>query len=231
MKRILLLITVSGLLSASAFSQAVKLYSTDGRLLNNSTVEVEIDKLNQEQKFPIYIQATPDIAGNLNIEPVYQDDCNADNTIHQYLFPESSASTREVFNKFNALLNPGEYFNSGKVTFLFTVEGNEEESVSLTIHFKNTKNNKTIIHSDEVSFGNPFPNPATDFVNLEYSIDVNESGKIEFYNIIGEKILEKEILPTQKKTQVDLRDIPPGIYIYRINIQGIKLKDGKIIKK
>jgi hypothetical protein len=77
-----------------------------------------------------------------------------------------------------------------------------------------------------------YPNPASDFINIE--ITPVDSGRInfEFYNISGIKVLDK-VASYQPVIQVSLNDIPSGIYCLKA-FQKSKdqiFKIEKIIKK
>lgn len=59
-----------------------------------------------------------------------------------------------------------------------------------------------------------YPNPTKDFLFLEARNLTENKGKIFLYNLLGEVILEKELIVKQGniKEKIDLRDIPIGMY-------------------
>jgi len=64
-----------------------------------------------------------------------------------------------------------------------------------------------------------YPNPSSNFLNIESDIEIK---KVELINIQGQKIVETN------QSQLDLTDIPNGIYFLRVNdVHG----PFKIIKK
>ncbi|MBK6964269.1 MAG: T9SS type A sorting domain-containing protein [Bacteroidales bacterium] len=75
--------------------------------------------------------------------------------------------------------------------------------------------------------GKAYPNPARDYFTLEmpkYSSDARYS----IYNMNGQGLISGEINNT--KTQIDLTDFPPGVYIFRV-IDREETHTGKIIKE
>ena len=67
---------------------------------------------------------------------------------------------------------------------------------------------------------NLFPNPNSGrfIIDFEY---INTNTQIEIYNLIGEKVLAKNII--QDKLSIDISDKPKGIYLIKIiNEQNIQ---------
>jgi len=77
-----------------------------------------------------------------------------------------------------------------------------------------------------------YPTPATDFINIE--ITPVDTGRLilEFYNSSGVKVLNK-IAANQPVLQVNISDIPSGIYILKVvfHRKDQLFKVEKIIKK
>jgi hypothetical protein len=64
-----------------------------------------------------------------------------------------------------------------------------------------------------------YPNPATDFINIE--ITPVDTGRLilELYNSSGAKILNKVVV-NQPLLQVNIKDIPSGIYLLKVLLPG-----------
>ncbi|MBI5539736.1 MAG: T9SS type A sorting domain-containing protein [Bacteroidia bacterium] len=67
-----------------------------------------------------------------------------------------------------------------------------------------------------------FPNPASDFIKIIFSNEINESSIITIYNIEGKAVIEKTIL--RSETKVDLGSLSSGIYT-------IEIKNDKFVKR
>jgi len=86
-----------------------------------------------------------------------------------------------------------------------------------------TGNLSEIIDTDKTSTIKTYPNPAKFSIGLETS----DQSEVEIYNSSG--IFIKRILTNSCKTDIDLSDLPDGIYIFKI-ISGGKTELKKIIK-
>ena len=70
-----------------------------------------------------------------------------------------------------------------------------------------------------------YPNPTTDFMNITSE---NTITKIEVMNITGQQVIQ--MMPQRQKAQINLSDLPKGIYLMKVNT-GDNSKVVKIIKK
>ena len=57
-----------------------------------------------------------------------------------------------------------------------------------------------------------YPNPVTDVLTVEFKDDLNSVAKIDIQNILGQVILRWQEVSSQDKIQINLRDIPTGLY-------------------
>ena len=89
------------------------------------------------------------------------------------------------------------------------------------------KSENYLYASDRIQVSQIYPNPATDSISVTLS-DGFDSGKIIFYTILGQKVLEKTI-STQSPT-ISLKNLNSGIYFYKIESNNFS-KNGKIIKQ
>jgi hypothetical protein len=71
-----------------------------------------------------------------------------------------------------------------------------------------------------------FPNPSSGNFVVEFSNRIKK-GEIEFYNIIGEKILSEKII-NESKIKIKLNNILSGVYLIKVNDSG-KIATKKII--
>jgi Secretion system C-terminal sorting domain len=60
-----------------------------------------------------------------------------------------------------------------------------------------------------------FPNPATDVININYQIDVNDA-QLNMYNAIGVLLKSITINPQTEIVSVDVADLASGVYFYNI---------------
>lgn len=71
-----------------------------------------------------------------------------------------------------------------------------------------------------------YPNPASSYINFEFSANYNNSYSLTIYNFIGKKI--EDIKITEQKITVSLTDYFRGVYIYQLrDKQGNIVESGK----
>ncbi|NHM02582.1 S8 family serine peptidase [Flavobacterium difficile] len=70
-----------------------------------------------------------------------------------------------------------------------------------------------------------YPNPAEN--QITFQLEKNQKGKVCLYDVLGQKIIEKEISSTNNT--IDIQNLSNGVYYY--NFESNKVFKGKIIKK
>jgi hypothetical protein len=69
--------------------------------------------------------------------------------------------------------------------------------------------------------GNPYPNPANDFLNIRLNLPLSKSAEIEIIDMQGRVIhAGKTLLQSNNLLQVETGNLSKGIYMLRINITG-----------
>jgi len=86
-----------------------------------------------------------------------------------------------------------------------------------------------VINTNQINFS-VYPNPASHFVTLEIpEISLLNKLKLSFLNVLGEKVKEVPINSTISKIQVE--ELAPGYYLYRLENEGEVIKTANIIIK
>ncbi|MGM8363364.1 S8 family serine peptidase [Flavobacterium sp. ARAG 55.4] len=86
--------------------------------------------------------------------------------------------------------------------------------------------NKVNLKNENLQYFVAYPNPASDVVSVRFPADFNK-GKILFYNVLGQKVLESKVLDLE--TNFSLEPLSKGLYFYKIESDFIS-RYGKIIK-
>ena len=82
--------------------------------------------------------------------------------------------------------------------------------------------NSTLLEKNKVTL---YPNPATDFLNVEISNTELKNVTIKMYNIIGNVVnTEIEVLEDHKYF-IKLKDLPPGYYLLAIKDGNNKINE------
>lgn len=92
------------------------------------------------------------------------------------------------------------------------------------------------ISIDENSFSNSisiYPNPATDFVKMEWNSNVLEISKVSIYDMSGKKIHTQELnVPRQEKVELELNttDYSEGVYLLELESSTGTIREQIIIR-
>jgi len=73
---------------------------------------------------------------------------------------------------------------------------------------------------DNLSSLQVYPNPATDYITVEYN-DLSDNSKIEVLDMIGRVIKTQAIASGTTKTEVDTRNLSNGLYFLRLESGGM----------
>lgn len=73
-----------------------------------------------------------------------------------------------------------------------------------------------------------FPNPTTDYLFVDFSNSPVKTANLSIFNILGERVLEKEVDSVES---IDVSHLTTGLYNYRILIQHTILSKGQIFIK
>jgi hypothetical protein len=115
----------------------------------------------------------------------------------------------------------------GEVEYCFYDDANPTDETCFTVTFNATTtavNNKVEI-KNILEF---FPNPAEEYINIEYKIE--ENSKLAIVNILGDKIKEID-LSSSGFQRINVTDLPNGIYFGRLLVAEKFIKMKKIIIK
>ena len=88
------------------------------------------------------------------------------------------------------------------------------------------------IHYDKgLHLSRNYPNPFTDRTTIEFSSAKDDLLELEIFDIVGQLIMKKRLIPAPGKIQketLDLSNCPSGIYLYRLK-SGRRFKTGKML--
>ncbi len=76
-----------------------------------------------------------------------------------------------------------------------------------------------------------YPNPFTDFLNIEFSLPGQNKVKLDIFDITGDKLIIENLQNTGKNkvNTIDLSDIPEGVYLLKISMEN-SIELHKIVK-
>ena len=87
-----------------------------------------------------------------------------------------------------------------------------------------------LFSSDRVWVSHVYPNPAFDFVDIDFQIvsSIREV-KLTFYNVLGQEVKDVVLEKDQKNIHISLRELNSGMYMYQLNIDGRSVATKKLI--
>jgi hypothetical protein len=74
-----------------------------------------------------------------------------------------------------------------------------------------------------------YPNPARDFLKLEWEADL-QIDLVEVYNTSSQLVLKQEIRPSTRNSQLDLKGLSKGVYIVILKGEGINYLEKVLIE-
>jgi hypothetical protein len=84
--------------------------------------------------------------------------------------------------------------------------------------------------SDRVQVSHLYPNPAIDYAEIDFQINVGvQDVKLTFYNILGQEVKEISLERDQHSVRIPMRDFNNGMYMYQLTIDGRSVATKKLI--
>ena len=94
---------------------------------------------------------------------------------------------------------------------------------------ENSNNPNYLFFNDRIQVSHAYPNPASDFLDIDYQVVGNQDLRLGFYNVLGEQVKEVSLDRDQKTLRISLRDFASGMYLYQLSIDGRSVATKKII--
>jgi len=69
---------------------------------------------------------------------------------------------------------------------------------------------------------NIYPNPATDFINIEADVEISKQVVFTIYNTAGKRVLLQNVKNSSFQHQINVSTLQPGVYFLQIEDESIK---------
>lgn len=91
-------------------------------------------------------------------------------------------------------------------------------------------NNKTISEQTNQSEKEikVYPNPANNELFVEYHLEKEQKGMLEIFDLVGNRIVEQNLINSSNLIKISLNDFNSGFYFYKIIIDGKEIKNDKL---
>jgi len=84
--------------------------------------------------------------------------------------------------------------------------------------------------SDRITVSNVYPNPASDFAELDYSVQSSvRDAKVIIYNVLGSPVAEYVLDKSDRKLRINTREMPTSVYFYQLAVDGKKVATKKML--
>lgn len=75
-----------------------------------------------------------------------------------------------------------------------------------------------------------FPNPASQYLQLQFSEVLPESAELLLHNVNGQQVRSWAVATGTLQQSLSLSDVPAGLYLWSLNTrQGVRLQGGKLV--
>jgi hypothetical protein len=106
----------------------------------------------------------------------------------------------------------------------------KSESIFDKKTWESNETNEYLFISEKLLVSNLYPNPATDFVDVDYKIsNLGLEVRLRLFNVLGQEVKDLVLDPDQKNVRWQLRELNSGMYIYQLIVDGKSLISKKII--
>ena len=110
---------------------------------------------------------------------------------------------------------------------LYTIS-NPEDKLIVEVSFMYSPDGVEVITNVE-EFSNAYPMPANSVVNFDYSFNTSVNAEIVIYNMMGQKVMARDINGMQGKASINVSDLTDGVYFYSLVVNGKTEKSSKLV--
>ncbi len=129
----------------------------------------------------------------------------------------------------------GEYYPAGQVgisviRYVFFDAQNPDDTVSVTVNYNATPVGINETDLQKTVFSNAYPNPATTSTSIAYVLPQKlTNAQIIVRDLLGNTLIEKQLLIKEGKVTLNISDLPDGIYFYSLLMNNQIYKSRKLI--
>lgn len=209
----------------------VKLYNLDHSIYKTMTFPVLENMTNAEVAY--VSETTFDLDADLEFMVYYQDDNNWANSVTKIIEESgviilNAESETPSMNNYEGIY--GAIYNTPSGTKM--ILDNHSDDASKVYSLPGTLFATAIIdvNYDNNNFLAPYPNPASNYITLAYSLPSSiKEATVSIYDIAGRVIKSYTIDHNYKELLIDTQGFGNGTYLCQIDSNGIKISDTKFI--
>lgn len=167
-------------------------------------------------------------AENMTVEAICAGECQPGNTSAVFTVNANSDFTEGVFD---IQISTNRATSNG--LFMMKLYDTEDAMADTVVVFiRVVVESNSITENTTANLVNAYPNPATNQVNISYSLPENcTNGKLMVCDILGSVMGETMVSNTNGTVQVDVTNYPAGVYMYGIVANNKMLSMKKFVVK
>lgn len=138
----------------------------------------------------------------------------------------------EVFDKLSFTLEAGPQETQGEVRYLIFDTDNPSNALesSIRFHVQGEFPAGIMFQRPDMKVSNAYPNPIVSNASIDYAIDsYDHTAKILVMNLLGNKVMEFELLSGQHNLKIPADELSNGIYFYTLQLDGKNVATKKIV--
>ncbi len=239
MKKFLLFVMLTGLLSLSTYSQSLVLHGPDGPIANNSNVVLTGIPTSPDITCYLYVGNTSASSASVLLKKVIIDTvtgsinsfCWGTNCYPPFVYisPEivdiPAGSTDSV--SFSGHYEPLGFSGTSIVRYVFYLSNNVNDSVCVNAYFMAFPLGIDQIVAKPV-LSAAYPNPATTHFSFDYSVPEGAVASVIVRDVLGSIKYQASISKSGKLT-LNTSDFQNGIYFFSLQVNGKSEMTKKII--
>jgi len=229
MKKILLFLLCSTLFSG-VYAQSFSLSDTNGVGINpGAVIQILGAPTDEAMVARIDIKNNAEVAKSVKVKKLINAGDTLAGTINSICWGLCFADTVYI-SPFAQTIQPGmtsdQFYGDyrpknipgiSKIMYVFFDVESRNDSVAVVVEFHASPASVGDEPVNPVKFSDAYPNPAVNFVNVEYTIPVSvNKAAIVITNMLGSKVKEVSLSDRSGKVQIPVSDLINGIYFYSL---------------
>jgi hypothetical protein len=243
MKKIFTLLFILAITSFSVFAQSLQLQTTSGTVIPNggtvskmvvlydTTADVEVDlvakNISSAQVIVKVKKTSKILVSPQTAHFCFAGGCFGDTATISPTQATIAAGASD--NSFGGHITTNKTKGSALIYYKFFNTRNPNDTASVYIQYEIWPAGIYDLSDNPAALGNAYPNPAGKTLNVDYTINSVGSARLVIQNLLGVKVREEILSGMNGKAQVDVSDLPEGIYVYSLEIDGKNISTKKLL--
>ncbi len=134
---------------------------------------------------------------------------------------------------FSAHYEPQQQEGISIYEYVFFIESEPDDNASVIIKYNATRSPSSVNDIQQLfSLGEAYPNPATDVVFIDYQLPISyTSASVKVFNLLGQPVLEQQIIGLSGKLELSVAELREGIYLYALQVNNQTVSTRKLVKR